>query len=77
MNGGCVGLVVLASCLVYLAVSGVCGEEQEDTYLNLWVADIKGGQELARSVAEQHGYQLVRAVSRQICWKHEDRKKVT
>lgn len=55
----------IVTLLIFIAVQNVNLQELEnDHYTNTWAAHILGGPEVAKRVAEEHGYELVREVSR-------------
>ncbi|KAL4234105.1 Neuroendocrine convertase 1 [Mactra antiquata] len=55
MNFKIVGLVIF-----FMFKNGELLDSNSDTYTNTWAAHIKGGPEVAKRVAEEHGYDIVR-----------------
>lgn len=56
----CIVLLLLTFSVTDLQVASADGDGH---FVNAWAAEIPGGEELARDVAEQHGYNLVRSVT--------------
>ena len=54
-------LVVLL--IVALLNYGELVKSEEQTYTNTWAVEIPGGIDIAKRVAAEHGYEIVRQVS--------------
>lgn len=54
-----------AAVLCFILVSSIHAEftEPETSFTNTWAVEISGGPEVAKRVAEEHGYEIVRQVS--------------
>ncbi|BFY97114.1 hypothetical protein BsWGS_00153 [Bradybaena similaris] len=59
MNNVCWLLVLLAVCISELELVSA---DNDGHFVNSWTAEIRGGIDVARDVAEQHGYRLVRSL---------------
>ncbi|CAL1543881.1 unnamed protein product [Lymnaea stagnalis] len=55
-------LLAVAICCSHYGFQIGSADEQDQHYVNEWAAEIPGGADVARSVASQHGYRLVRAL---------------
>ena len=54
----------LVALLILIAVQNVeLLEKEEDPFTNTWAAHIEGGPEVAKRVAKEHGYEIIRQVS--------------
>jgi hypothetical protein len=53
----------IVALLILIAVQNVeLLEKEEDPFTNTWAAHIEGGPEVAKRVAEEHGYEIIRQV---------------
>ncbi|XP_060571255.1 neuroendocrine convertase 1-like [Ruditapes philippinarum] len=51
----------IVALLILIAVQNVeLLEKEEDPFTNTWAAHIEGGPEVAKRVAEEHGYEIIR-----------------
>lgn len=60
MNNVC-GLLLLL--VVSISELELVTADDDGHFVNSWTAEIRGGIDVARDVAEQHGYRLVRSVN--------------
>lgn len=60
MDFYCAALLLLVVSFAGLQVT--LADEAPRHFVNAWAAEIRGGEEVARDVAEQHGYRLVRSL---------------
>ena len=52
----------IAVILIVFCFQNVKFTQSESHFTNTWAVEIKGGPEIAKRVAEDHGYEIVRQV---------------